>query len=85
VGARTLGPESPERLYYAARNHLHAVERNLPLAGPARLLRRAVIVVLNLAHALAQGDVPRIAGVRAVLRGTSDFWRGRSGPSRERA
>lgn len=85
AGASTLGPRSPDRLYYAARNHLQAAERNLPLVGPARWLRRAFIVALNLAHALRQGDVPRAAGVQAVLRGTSDYWRGRTGPAGEGA
>lgn len=80
AGSRTLGSRSPERLYYSARNHLRAVERHLPLSGPARWLRRGWIVALNLGHALRQAEVPRGAGVRAVLLGTSDFWRGRFGP-----
>lgn len=79
-GSRTLGAGSPERLYYAARNHLRAAERLLPLRGPKRWLRGARIVCLNLAHALLEGQVPRVEGVRAVLSGTSDFWRGRFGP-----
>ncbi len=80
AGGRTLGLASPERLYYAARNHLRVVERLLPLSGVARWSRRAAVVSLNLAHALTQSQVPRLAGVRAVLRGASDFWRGRFGP-----
>jgi len=81
AGGRTLGPASPARLYYAARNHLRAAERHRPLAGPARWLRRSAIVALNLAHALRQDDVPRWAGVRAVLRGVADFHRGAYGPA----
>ncbi len=83
-GSRTLGKGSPERLYYAARNHLHTAERHLPLAGPVRWLRRGAIVALNLAHALTQSQVARGAGLRAVLRGTADFCRGRLGPAGER-
>jgi GT2 family glycosyltransferase/glycosyltransferase involved in cell wall biosynthesis len=79
-GGRTLGAASPERLYYAARNHLRAAERLLPLSGLASWSRRAAIVALNLGHALRQSQVPRAQGVRAVLRGASDFWRGRFGP-----
>jgi GT2 family glycosyltransferase len=79
-GSRTLGPSSPERLYYAARNHLRAAERLLPLRAPWRWLRQGRILSLNLAHALRQREVPRVAGLRAVLAGTADFRRGRFGP-----
>ena len=81
---RTLPAESPERLYYAARNHLRAVERLLPLSGPAGLVRGARIVVLSLAHALTQRSVPRLAGARAVLRGVVDYRRNRFGPAHGR-
>lgn len=81
-GAESLGPASAERLYYASRNHLRAVERLLELEGAPRWLRRAAVVGLNLAHALRQDDVPRAAGLRAVLRGARDFLQGRSGPLR---
>jgi GT2 family glycosyltransferase len=79
-GSRTLGASSAERLYYAARNHLRAAERLYPAAGPARWLRRAFIVALNLGHALTQHEVSRPAGMRAVLAGAADFGRGRFGP-----
>jgi GT2 family glycosyltransferase/glycosyltransferase involved in cell wall biosynthesis len=78
-GAQTLGPRSPDRLYYAARNHLRAVERLLPLTGAARWRRRAAIVARNLAHALRQGEVPRLPAVAAVLAGVRDFRQGRFG------
>jgi GT2 family glycosyltransferase/glycosyltransferase involved in cell wall biosynthesis len=80
AGASTLGLGSPERLYYAARNHVRAAERLLPLHGAARWARRLSILALNLGHAVAQAEVPRAAGLRAVLLGTSDSWRGRFGP-----
>jgi hypothetical protein len=79
-GGRTLGLRSADRLYYAARNHLRAADRLVPLPGAARWLRRAAIVSLNLAHALRQGTVPRMDAVRAVLVGSRDFARGRFGP-----
>jgi GT2 family glycosyltransferase len=79
-GSRTLGADSPDRLYYAARNHLLAARRVLPVPGPVRLARSAIIVALNVAHALTQAQVPRAAAVRAVAAGVRDFRRGRSGP-----
>jgi GT2 family glycosyltransferase/glycosyltransferase involved in cell wall biosynthesis len=79
-GGRTLGSRSADRLYYAARNHLRAAERVAPLRGARRWLRRAAIVSLNMAHALRQGTVPRLAAVRAVVDGSRDFARGRFGP-----
>ena len=79
-GGRTLGSRSADRLYYAARNHLRAAERLAPLRGTRRWLRRAVIVSLNMAHALRQGTVPRLDAVRAVIVGSRDFARGRFGP-----
>jgi GT2 family glycosyltransferase len=79
-GSRTLGSASPERLYYAARNHLRAAERLLPLRAPARWVREGVILAMNLAHAVRQREVPRGAGLLAVLAGASDFRRGRFGP-----
>ena len=82
AGGRSLGASSPEKLYYAVRNHLRAAERLLPLGPAAGLARRCSIVALNVAHVLRQGQVPRLAGLNAVLRGVSDFRRGRFGPQR---
>lgn len=79
ASAATLGA-SPDRLYYAARNHLRAASRLRPLTGVARRAREAGILALNLGHALRQGEVPRLAGARAVLAGFRDFRRGRFGP-----
>lgn len=81
-GSLTLGQASPERLYYAARNHLRALDALHPRGSPASHLRRLSVVALNLAHALRQGDVPRLAGLRAVLAGASDHGAGRDGPAR---
>jgi GT2 family glycosyltransferase len=82
AGSGTLGPASPERLYYAARNHLRAADRLAPIRVPARWLREWLIVGLNLAHALRQRQVPRVAGARAVVAGARDFQRRRFGPRR---
>jgi GT2 family glycosyltransferase len=83
-GGRTIGRRSPDRLYYAARNHILFVEKHQPLQGVARLLRRAVVVGLNLALATRQGEVPRLPAMRAVLEGATDASRGRHGPRRSR-
>ena len=74
-GGGTLAPASPERLYYAARNHLR-----LGRVRPGGWVgRQATILGINLAHALRQGQVPRLAGLRAVLRGARDHRRRRYG------
>ncbi len=79
-GSRSIGRRSPDRLYYAARNHIRFVEKHQPLEGVARLLRRALVVGLNLALATRQREVPRLPAVRAVLEGIVDASRGRHGP-----
>jgi GT2 family glycosyltransferase/glycosyltransferase involved in cell wall biosynthesis len=80
AGSRSQGPGSPSRLYYAVRNHLRAAERHRPLAPFPRLGRGALIVALNVGHALRQNQVPRAAGLRAVVAGVRDFRRGVFGP-----
>lgn len=82
-GRGTLGVDSPEHLYYASRSHLRAVERLRPLGGAARLVRRARVVLLELAHALRQRDVRRVSALAAVLAGARDFHDGVSGPRRD--
>jgi GT2 family glycosyltransferase/glycosyltransferase involved in cell wall biosynthesis len=78
-GGRSLPRASPQRLYYAARNHLRAAQRIGPLPAPARWLRGAAIVTLNLLHALRQTDLPRGDAARWVVRGVRDYGRGRFG------
>lgn len=82
AGGASLGRDSPERLYYGMRNHLRCVEIHRPLTGWARGLRRAVIVGLNLAHALRRPAVRRRAALLAVREGFRDGRRGRVGPRR---
>lgn len=78
-GSRSIGPSSPRRLRYAARNHLLVARRAAPLPGPAAFVRGGLIVAYNLAHALVRGGGSRVAALLAVVRGTSDYLRGRFG------
>ena len=80
VGSQTIGRASPERLYYAARNHLRAADKLEPLGGARRWLRRWAILALNLGHALRQRDTGRLLACRAVLEGSRAARRGRLGP-----
>jgi GT2 family glycosyltransferase len=82
-GSRTIGRGSPDRLYYAARNHLRLAETLAPERGPAGAARRAAILAFNLAHAARQGDVPRGLALRAVLDGFRDARARRGGPRAE--
>jgi GT2 family glycosyltransferase len=82
AGSRTIGRDSPDRLYFAARNHLRCAEKLLPLAGLAHWRRRAAILARNLAFALRQRDVARGPACRAVLDGYADARAGRLGPRR---
>jgi GT2 family glycosyltransferase len=78
AGSRTIG-RSPERLYFAARNHLRCAEKLEPLDGLARAWRRVTILARNLAFALAQRDVGRARACRAVIAGFRDARAGRLG------
>ncbi|OFW32909.1 MAG: hypothetical protein A3G76_14120 [Acidobacteria bacterium RIFCSPLOWO2_12_FULL_65_11] len=79
-GSRSIGAAGPERLYFAARNHLLMAELAEPSIGRlARLGRTCSIVTLNIAHAVRArgGSLP--ARLAAVVRGTRDYVRGRFG------
>jgi GT2 family glycosyltransferase/glycosyltransferase involved in cell wall biosynthesis len=78
-GARSIGKESPQRLYFAARNHLRLADRVAPAAAPAAQGRRLAIVALNLAHAMRTGGGSTLERIGAVLRGTRDYAAGRFG------
>jgi GT2 family glycosyltransferase len=82
ASSRTIGRASPDRLYYAARNHLRLVETLEPATGLVRLARRAAVLGLNLALALRQREVPRGPAWRAVREGLRDARQGRFGPRR---
>jgi GT2 family glycosyltransferase len=79
-GSHTIGRASPERLYYAARNHVRAAETLDPLPGAGGWMRRAALLGLNLGHALRQRDIGRLPACRAVLQGFRDARRSRFGP-----
>jgi GT2 family glycosyltransferase/glycosyltransferase involved in cell wall biosynthesis len=78
-GSLTIGRRSPVRLYYAMRNHLALAARHGSRAMPARLLRGASVVGLNLGYALAASEAPRLAALRAAVRGAIHYLRGRDG------
>ena len=79
-GSASIGAQSARRLYFAARNHLLLAERALtPANGLGAWVRRLSIVSLNLARAGRGVEMPRVAGLRAVLAGVQDHRRGRYG------
>jgi rhamnosyltransferase len=82
AGSLTIGRRSPDRLYYAARNHLRLAEKLDPRRGAKRWLRRCGILALDFGHALKQREVARSGACRAVLRGFRDACRGRFGRDR---
>lgn len=80
-GGRSIGAQSPRRLYFAARGHLLLAERAGPPAGIVRSAGRLVsIVALNVAHAARSrgGSLP--LRLTAVARGVRDYFAGRFGP-----
>jgi len=79
-GGRTLGRTSPQRLYYASRNHVRFVEKLLPRGAPLRSLRRLGVLLLNLSFALRQREIPRLRALGAAAKGFWDGCRRRTGP-----
>jgi GT2 family glycosyltransferase len=82
-GGASLPSASPPRFYYAARNHLRVAEQARSSMLLARAARAAIIVALNLAHALTAPGGERLGRVRATMRGVRDYVRGRFGPESE--
>ena len=79
-GGRSIGADSPRRLYFAARNHLLMAQRAGKSAPPFMAGYRTLsILALNLAHACVSrgGSLP--VRLHAVLRGTRDYALGRLG------
>jgi GT2 family glycosyltransferase len=79
-GSRTLGRASPDRFYYAARNHARLLLEHRASARGFGWLSLALAASLNLAHALRQAEGPRLVAARAVVEGVRDARRGRFGP-----
>jgi GT2 family glycosyltransferase len=77
-GSATMGSD-PQRLYYAARNHLHLGRQTPARSGWHRLRRQYAIVFYNLAHAVTArgGSLP--ARLYAVGRGVGHHLAGRYG------
>ena len=85
-GSKSMGSDTPRRLFFAARNHLLLAQRADPSAGRlAALTRSSSIVLLNVAHALRSrgGSLP--ARLAAVARGVRDYARGRFGADDSRS
>jgi GT2 family glycosyltransferase len=79
AGSQTIGHSSPDRLYYAARNHVRVAEKLEPRRGVVRWARRAAMLALDLGHALRQREVARSPAFQAVIGGFRDACRGRFG------
>ncbi len=80
-GSLSIGARSPERIYYAMRNHLRVAER--AATGRTPLERQALVTSvlgLNLLHVLLTADAPVGAGIVALARGVGDHARRRYGP-----
>ncbi|MEQ1729815.1 MAG: glycosyltransferase, partial [Vicinamibacterales bacterium] len=78
--AQSLPAHSPERLYFAARNHLRLAA--LPHGGGAGPARRIAVTMMNVAFALKAPPQRIPARLRAVVSGCLDFHRQRFGARR---
>jgi GT2 family glycosyltransferase len=80
AGSLSIGRRSPDRLYYATRNHLLLAERHSPNPSrTARLLRRISVVALSLVHAVRRSADFGGAGIASTVRGAWHHWHGRYG------
>ena len=79
-GGRSIGRSSPDRIYFAVRNHLRAA-RMVDGDHPAAWLRGGLIVGLNAGYVLLSGHTPRLAGFAALARGVWHHLQGRYGPA----
>ena len=82
-GAATLAANSPQRLYYGARNQLLLAEEAAPGGRLGRAARAAMVLAWNVAHALVSSPVAPLAGLRAVAAGARDHRRRRYGPRKD--
>ncbi len=79
-GSRSIGADSPRRLYFAARNHLLIASRRSGSGNRIAQLGRSVsIVTLNIAHAVISNGGTLSSRLGAVARGTRDYVAGRYG------
>ena len=82
-GGGSLGPASPRRFYFAARNHLLLAHDHHAGGVVARVARPLTVVALNLAHALTSPGGSRAAKLGATVRGALDYARGRFGATND--
>jgi GT2 family glycosyltransferase len=82
-GGRSIGRMSPDRVYYAARNHLRLVGMcpDDRVDGLRRALRGGLVVGLNAAYVALSGETPRLRGFSALARGVWHHLNGRYGPA----
>jgi GT2 family glycosyltransferase/glycosyltransferase involved in cell wall biosynthesis len=78
-GGRSIGRRSPDRVYFATRNHLKLARSTLAGTGVSHAARGALIVGMNAAYAVLSPQVPLVSGLAAVVRGACDHLRGRYG------
>lgn len=78
-GSLTIGRRTPERIYYAMRNHLALAARHGSPSPLGRVGRILSVIALNGAYVLASSEVPRLAGVWAAVCGAVDHFAGRYG------
>src|SRR5690606_29247051 len=79
-GQASMGAGSPQRLYFAVRNHLRLARRVGPQTWPVRTARAAAILGWTMAFAVVRSGVPVVSGLRAIARGVRDHRAGRYGP-----
>ncbi|MFH1132674.1 MAG: glycosyltransferase [Pseudomonadota bacterium] len=80
-GGRSIGVDSPRKLYFATRNHLLVGQRCGSHGPLVAMMRSGLIFGLNIAHAITCPHVPTAAGAKAVFQGTYDFLRHNFGTS----
>jgi GT2 family glycosyltransferase len=85
-GSVSIGRASPQRIYYATRNHLLLAARTSPPGSSvARSLRTISIAAINLAFVLTRAPVPRRAGLSAFRRALADHHARRYGRGAEQS
>jgi len=77
--AASGGSRAPLRIYYSVRNHLLLVNAQAPARHRLhQACRDAWIIALNLAYVMV-GPVVKVAGLKALVCGIRDYYRGRFG------
>ena len=79
-GGRSIGRRSPDRVYFATRNHLR-LARRAGQGPPPAYVRAGLVVALNAAYVLLTGETPKLRGLGAVARGAWHHVRRRYGPA----